>query len=62
MELATIATGAATAWLADKAAQSVGIDLGKTAKKAVDEVVGAAATVAGLPSNIHIGSIIDTFV
>lgn len=48
MELATIASGAATAWLVDKAAQSVGIDLGKVAKAAVDDVVGVATTVARL--------------
>nr|WP_198983444.1 hypothetical protein [Herbaspirillum sp. ASV7] len=62
MELATLATGAATAWLADKAAQSVGIDLGKVAKTAVDDVVGVAAAVARLPGNVNIGRIINTIV
>lgn len=62
MELATLASGAATAWLADKAAQSVGIDLGKVAKTVVDDVIGAATTVARLPANINIGRIINTIV
>ncbi|MBG7619934.1 hypothetical protein I5R65_10705 [Herbaspirillum sp. AP02] len=62
MELATLASGAATAWLADKAAKSVGIDLGKVAKTAVDDVIGAATTVARLPANINIGRIINTIV
>ena len=62
MELATLATGAATAWLAEKAAQSVGVDLGKAVKTAVDDVVGVATTVARLPANINIGRIINTIV
>ncbi len=62
MELATIASGAATAWLVDKAAESVGIDLGRVAKAAVDDVVGVATTVARLPSNVNIGRIINTIV
>ncbi len=62
MEMATIASGVATAWLADKAAHAVGLDLGKIAKTAVDEVVGAATTVARLPANVNIGRIINTIV
>ncbi|ALU89957.1 hypothetical protein RB25_11155 [Herbaspirillum rubrisubalbicans] len=62
MELATLASGVATAWLADKAAQSVGIDLAKVARTAMDDVVGAAATVARLPANVNIGRIINTIV
>lgn len=61
MELATIAAGAATAWLADKAAQSVGVDLTKVAKKAADEVIDTAAAIARLPANTSIGRIINTF-
>lgn len=73
MGMATIATGMATAWLADQAAQSVGLDLGKAAKEtmdgvakaakhAVDDVVGTVAAVGRLPSNISIGRIINTIV
>ncbi len=62
MEMATIASGVATAWLADKAAHAVGIDLGKIAKTAVDEVVGAATVAARLPGNVNIGRIINTIV
>lgn len=62
MELATLASSVATAWLADKAAQSVGIDLAKVARTAMDDVVGAAATVARLPANVNIGRIINTIV
>lgn len=61
MEMATIASGVATAWLANKAAESVGIDLSKVAKSAVDDVVGVATTIARLPSNVNIGRIINTF-
>ncbi|MBP0599473.1 hypothetical protein J8I26_15250 [Herbaspirillum sp. LeCh32-8] len=60
MEMATIASGVAVAWLADKAAQSVGIDLGKVAKEAVDDVVGVASVVSRLPTNVNIGRIINT--
>ncbi|NUU01749.1 hypothetical protein [Herbaspirillum robiniae] len=60
MEMATIASGVATAWLANKAAESVGIDLTKVAKEAADDVIGAVAAVGRLPSNINIGRIINT--
>ncbi|BEV16083.1 hypothetical protein HBDW_28710 [Herbaspirillum sp. DW155] len=60
VELATIASGVATAWLADKAAQSVGVDVGKVAQAAVGEVVDAAKSVARLPANVNIGRIINT--
>ncbi|EJN06915.1 hypothetical protein [Herbaspirillum sp. YR522] len=60
MELATIAGGAATAWLANKAAQSVGIDLTKVATTAVDEVAGAVKSALKLPANSSIGRIINT--
>lgn len=62
MELATIAGGAATAWLANKAAQSVGIDLGKVATAAVDEVAGVVQSALKLPANTSIGRIINTIV
>lgn len=60
VELATIASGVATAWMADKVAQSVGVDVGKVAKAAVGDVVDAAKSVARLPANVNIGRIINT--
>lgn len=60
VELAAIASGVATAWMADKAAQSVGVDVGKVAKAAVGDVVDAAKSVARLPANVNIGRIINT--
>lgn len=60
MEMATIASGAATAWLANKAAQSVGVDLTKVAKTVANDVVDAAGAVLNLPANINIGRIINT--
>ncbi|MBO9535317.1 hypothetical protein [Herbaspirillum sp.] len=60
MEMATIASGAATAWLANKAAQSVGVDLTKVAKRVADDAIDAAGTVLRLPANINIGRIINT--
>lgn len=60
MEMATIASGAATAWLANKAAQSVGVDLAKVAKTVVNDAVDAAGAVLSLPANINIGRIINT--
>lgn len=61
MEIATIATGAATAWLADKAAQAVGIDLKKVAQNAVNDVA-SILTIPSLPANTSIGRIINTIV
>ena len=60
MEMATIASGAATAWLANKAAQSVGVDLGKVAKTVANDAVDVAGAVLSLPANINIGRIINT--
>ncbi|MFJ3047885.1 hypothetical protein ACIPEN_18815 [Herbaspirillum chlorophenolicum] len=60
MEMATIASGAATAWLVNKAAQSVGVDLTKVAKNVANDVVDTVGAVLSLPANVNIGRIINT--
>jgi len=55
MEIASIASGIATAWLAKKAVEVVGLDLTKVAHNVVGEIAGLA-----LPSNPKIGRIINT--
>ncbi len=62
MEIATIASGVATAWLANKAAEAVGVDLTKVAHRAVDEVAGAVNSAISLSVNPNIGRIINTWV
>lgn len=55
MEIASIASGIATAWLAKKAVEAAGLDLTKVAHNVVGEIAGLA-----LPSNPNIGRIINT--
>ncbi|MFL9925929.1 hypothetical protein PQR62_16755 [Herbaspirillum lusitanum] len=59
MEIATIATGVATAWLAKKAVETVGGEVGKAAGHVIDEVVGFVTP--SLPANLNIGRIINTW-
>lgn len=61
MEIGTIASGVATAWLANKAAEAVGVDLTKVANRAVDEVAGAVNSAIHLSLNPNIGRIINTW-
>jgi hypothetical protein len=62
MDMATISGATGAAWLADKAAKSVGVDLTKIAKDTVDGVVDTVGAVLRLPANINIGRIINTIV
>lgn len=55
MEIASIASGIATAWLAKKAVEAVGLDLTKVAHDVVGEIAGSV-----LPSNPLIGRLINT--
>ena len=55
MGIASVANGIATAWLAKKAVEVVGLDLTKVANNVVGEITGLA-----LPSNSQIGRFINT--
>ena len=58
MEIASLATGVATAWLAEKAVEGVGLDLTKVANHVVDDVVGLISP--ALPANPNIGRNVNT--
>jgi len=58
MEIASLATGVATAWLAKKAVEGIGLDLTKVANHVVDDVVGLFSP--ALPANPKIGRNINT--
>lgn len=58
MEIASLATGVATAWLAKKAVEGIGLDLTKVANHIVDDVVNLVSP--GLPANPNIGRNVNT--
>lgn len=60
MEIVSIASGVATAWLAKKAVEVVGLDLTKVAHNVVDEIAGLVNLGPSLPSNPNIGRNINT--
>jgi uncharacterized membrane protein (DUF441 family) len=58
MEIASLATGVATAWLAKKAVEGIGLDLSKVASHVVDDVVNLVGP--SLPANPKIGRNVNT--